>query len=647
MRAAGGCIAEPACTTRTPFQRDRDRILHATAFRRLTHKTQVFVFHEGDHYRTRLTHSLEVAQIARTVARQLRLDEDLAEAIALAHDLGHPPFGHAGERALDGGMQAFGGFDHNAQSLRVVTRLERKYASFDGLNLTGRRSRASPSTTARDGRSAGEAVCARPIARTRVWRRSLDLASLPPAEAQVAALADDIAYDAHDIDDGLRAGLIALADLRVAAGRAAFVAERAAPDDRRRSARIYEINRRMITAMIADLVRRDAAPACGSLRQPQPRRHPAGRPRRWSPSRARWRAETAGPQGVSVTRRLPASPRHGDYAPTPRRIVGDLFARYLAEPDAMPGAWARAPGRRRAAAARAAIVADFVAGMTDRYAIASTGGCLTLRRICVSRPAAPEGRHEQPRIDWIAHERLCARAKPRSWPHCEALEREGALPPGSTSPPSRWSRRAMPRTAILPTNAAMVLAKPARMKPRDIAEKLEAKLDAIPTSRRSRSPVRASSTSRLQPEFWQGVVAPILEAGAAYGRADIGEGERSTSSMSPPIPPARCTSGHCRGAVFGDALANLLAFAGYEVTREYYVNDAGGQVDILARSAFLRYREALGDDIGEIPAGLYPGDYLKPVGEALAESTAARSCNIPRSAGCPSCATAASSRCWR
>ncbi len=131
-----GFSAEPECTTRSPFQRDRDRVLHSTAFRRLTHKTQVFVFHEGDHYRTRLTHSLEVAQIARTVARQLRLDEDLAEAIALAHDLGHPPFGHAGERALDRAMQAFGGFDHNAQSLRVVTALERKYAQFDGLNLT-------------------------------------------------------------------------------------------------------------------------------------------------------------------------------------------------------------------------------------------------------------------------------------------------------------------------------------------------------------------------------------------------------------------------------------------------------------------------------------------------------------------------------
>src|SRR6476660_3868038 len=134
--SAGRVHPEPACPMRTPFQRDRDRIVHATAFRRLTYKTQVFVFHEGDHYRTRLTHSLEVAQIARAIARMLGLDEDLAEALALAHDLGHPPFGHAGERALAAAMAAFGGFDHNAQSLKVVTRLERKYADFDGLNLT-------------------------------------------------------------------------------------------------------------------------------------------------------------------------------------------------------------------------------------------------------------------------------------------------------------------------------------------------------------------------------------------------------------------------------------------------------------------------------------------------------------------------------
>ena len=195
---------------RTDFQRDRDRIVHATAFRRLTYKTQVFVFHEGDHYRTRLTHSLEVAQIARAIARMLGLDEDLAEALALAHDLGHPPFGHAGERALAAATAAFGGFDHNAQSLRVVTRLERKYAGFDGLNLTfetleGLAKHNGPLI----GQGRHENVLRREIAAAGLSDR-LHLAAFAPAEAQAAAIADDIAYNAHDLDDGLRAGLIRL-----------------------------------------------------------------------------------------------------------------------------------------------------------------------------------------------------------------------------------------------------------------------------------------------------------------------------------------------------------------------------------------------------------------------------------------------------
>ena len=205
----GRLEAETECTTRSPFQRDRDRILHSTAFRRLTYKTQVFLFHEGDHYRSRLTHSLEVAQIARTVARQLRLDEDLAEAIALAHDLGHPPFGHAGERALDRAMRNFGGFDHNAQSLRVVTALERKYVQFDGLNLTWE---TLEGLAKHNGPVAPDEPVAKLARRFESWK-SFDLGAWPSAEAQVAALADDIAYVAHDIDDGLRAHLITLADL--------------------------------------------------------------------------------------------------------------------------------------------------------------------------------------------------------------------------------------------------------------------------------------------------------------------------------------------------------------------------------------------------------------------------------------------------
>jgi putative nucleotidyltransferase with HDIG domain len=201
---------EPASPTRNAFRRDCDRIIHSSAFRRLAHKTQVFVYHEGDHYRTRLTHTLEVAQIARSLARALGLDEDLAEALALAHDLGHPPFGHAGERALDEALSRFGGFDHNAQGLRIVTDLERRYAAFDGLNLTwetleGLVKHNGPLTD-----RAGQAVAryrergvpAAILAYTKI--QDLELWSQPSVEAQIAALSDDIAYDAHDIDDGLR-----------------------------------------------------------------------------------------------------------------------------------------------------------------------------------------------------------------------------------------------------------------------------------------------------------------------------------------------------------------------------------------------------------------------------------------------------------
>src|SRR5262245_25203 len=215
--SAGRLYPEPACPMRTSFQRDRDRIVHATSFRRLTYKTQVFIFHEGDHYRTRLTHSLEVAQIARAIARLLWLDEDLAEALALAHDLGHPPFGHAGERALAAAMASFGGFDHNAQSFKVVTRLERKYAAFDGLNLSfetleGLAKHNGPLPDGeRQAPTLGKAIAESGLA------AQLHLPLFAPAEAQVAALADDIAYDSHDLDDGLRAGLLRIEELATVA----------------------------------------------------------------------------------------------------------------------------------------------------------------------------------------------------------------------------------------------------------------------------------------------------------------------------------------------------------------------------------------------------------------------------------------------
>jgi len=355
---------EPACPTRSPFQRDRDRILHSTAFRRLTYKTQVFVFHEGDHYRTRLTHSLEVAQIARAIARQLRLDEDLAEAIALAHDLGHPPFGHAGERALDSAMRAFGGFDHNAQSLRVVSVLERKYAAFDGLNLTwetleGLAKHNGPVTSQDD----AVAKVARGLQR---WQ-SLDLETWPSAEAQLAALADDIAYVSHDIDDGLRADLIALKDLKTQplAGPAIAAAPQTAGDDDN-GRRVHEITRRMITVMIADVVIETR------------RGLKALAPRSPDDIRAAQRATVgfSGAMAEDIARlkaflfeRVYRHARVMRVMTAAGAIVSDLFARYLSEPQAMQEAWHKAAAgldEHR----RARLIADFVAGMTDRYAIA-------------------------------------------------------------------------------------------------------------------------------------------------------------------------------------------------------------------------------------------------------------------------------------
>jgi dGTPase len=253
----GRLFDEPASKTRSPFRRDCDRVIHSTAFRRLKYKTQVFVFHEGDHYRTRLTHTLEVAQIARALARQLGLDEDLTETLALAHDLGHPPFGHAGERALDICLQAHGGFDHNAQTLRVVTSLEHRYPDFDGLNLTwesleGIVKHNGPLTD----------KTGKPVGRYRdrsiplgisEYDRSCDLElwSFASLEAQIAAISDDIAYDAHDIDDGLRAGLFTVDDLKVMPLTAGMIADIATRypglDDNRRGA---ELVRELIAYLI-------------------------------------------------------------------------------------------------------------------------------------------------------------------------------------------------------------------------------------------------------------------------------------------------------------------------------------------------------------------------------------------------------------
>ncbi len=357
--------AEPECPTRSPFQRDRDRVLHATSFRRLTYKTQVFLYHEGDHYRTRLTHSLEVAQIARTISRQLRLDEDLAEAVALAHDLGHSPFGHAGERALDRAMADFGGFDHNAQSLRIVTRLEHKYQGFDGLNLAwetleGLAKHNGPLEADKD------AAVAKVAARLAHWR-SLELGSWASGEAQAAALADDIAYATHDIDDGLRAGLIAIADLAdVPLAGPAVAAANFKDFPTGDGRRVYEITRRMITAMIRDCVEesriRLAALAPAS---PEDIRAAGSAVVAFS---APMQADLAALK-TFLFARVYRHPRVNRVMADAERVVGELFGRYLSDPGSMPDAWRRA-GEGLDQRRRARLVADFVSGQTDRFAIA-------------------------------------------------------------------------------------------------------------------------------------------------------------------------------------------------------------------------------------------------------------------------------------
>ncbi|HHI82761.1 MAG TPA: dNTP triphosphohydrolase, partial [Rhizobiales bacterium] len=261
QNSRGRFTGEKESWLRSCFQHDRDRIVHCQAFRRLKHKTQVFVYHEGDHYRTRLTHSLEVAQVARTISRYFGLDEDLTEALALAHDLGHTPFGHAGEAALDKCMQAYGGFDHNAQALRIVTSLEHSYAEFDGLNLTwetleGLVKHNGPLVDA-DGalygryRETGIPLAISDFAHA----NDLELSTFASCEAQVAAISDDIAYNAHDIDDGLRAGLFDIIDLGddPLAGAALAKVLRKWPK-LEKSRIIHETLRGVITLMVSDVV---------------------------------------------------------------------------------------------------------------------------------------------------------------------------------------------------------------------------------------------------------------------------------------------------------------------------------------------------------------------------------------------------------
>ena len=364
---------EPPSKGRSPFRRDCDRIIHSTAFRRLKHKTQVFVFDEGDHYRTRLTHTLEVAQVARALARALGLNEDLAEALALAHDLGHPPFGHAGERALDECLSAFGGFDHNAQTLRAVTALERRYPTFDGLNLTwetleGLVKHNGPLTD-RDGKPLGR-YRAHGVPETiqqYVRLQDLQLWSFPSVEAQVAAVADDIAYDAHDIDDGLRAELFGLEEIATVALPGEIVAEiRAAYPGLDAGRLVHEFIRRLIGLLIEDVVaetgRRLATLALRSA--DEVRQAPSGV--------AGFSAAIAKAEGTIkafLETRMYRHARVQRVMDEAAHVIRDLFARYTAHPDDLPAEW-REGLAGADEAVRARRIADFVAGMTDRYALA-------------------------------------------------------------------------------------------------------------------------------------------------------------------------------------------------------------------------------------------------------------------------------------
>jgi dGTPase len=355
----GRRFPEQESAHRTAFQRDRDRIIHSSAFRRLKHKTQVFVEHEGDYYRTRLTHSVEVAQVARTLARVLGLNEELAEAVALAHDLGHPPFGHTGEDALQALMAPFGGFDHNAQALKIVTRLEAHYADFDGLNLTWE-------TLEGIAKHNGPVTGAVPFALAEYDAlHALELDTHASAEAQVAAVADDIAYNNHDLADGLRAGLFSLGDLRglpligpcIAAVDARWPG---IPPDRRE----HEALRRFFGLLVEDVlaasgariaahapasaeaIRRLGVPVVGfsdatysELKDIRAFLH-VRMYRHWTVQRMRRKA---------------------------RRVVEDLFETFTTVPELMPQDWNACAALDPTARAR--VVADYIAGMTDRFAL--------------------------------------------------------------------------------------------------------------------------------------------------------------------------------------------------------------------------------------------------------------------------------------
>ncbi|CAM3633092.1 deoxyguanosinetriphosphate triphosphohydrolase [Phaeobacter inhibens] len=360
-RSRGRQIPEEESSFRSPYQRDRDRIIHASAFRRLKHKTQVFVEHEGDNYRTRLTHSIEVGQVARTIAGALGLNQELTEAVALAHDLGHTPFGHTGEDALHALMAPYGGFDHNAQAIRIVTSLERHYAEFDGLNLTWETLEA---IAKHNGPVVGDLPWALAECNAAV---DLELHTHASAEAQVAALADDIAYNNHDLHDGLRAGLFTDADIMelpvIGAAYHAVDSRYPGLDGRRRR---HEALRRVFGVMVSDVIdgarRRLAASGARSVEDVRSLGAPVV-----VFSDALW-ADLKEIRAFLFTRmyRAPSVMRKRAEV---SKVVEALFPYFLNHPEEMPARWQGDIAAAAGETALARIVSDYIAGMTDRFAL--------------------------------------------------------------------------------------------------------------------------------------------------------------------------------------------------------------------------------------------------------------------------------------
>ena len=362
----GRLFEETESLTRSVFQRDRDRIVHSSAFRRLKYKTQVFVYHEGDHYRTRLTHSLEVAQIARSLARVLGTNEDMAEALALAHDLGHPPFGHAGEDALQAVMAPYGGFDHNGQAIRIVTQLEARYADFDGLNLTwetleGLAKHNGPLI------SQPHDIAKLPWALAEyASRQDLEWHTQPGIEAQIAALADDIAYNTHDVDDGLRAGLFSVEDLQEQPLVGPVIEEVTKKYPNLEKGRvIHESTRCMIDRMVDDLLTETRS----RLDKFQPESAEAVRGLD-EPVVALSRDMLEMNRGLKtfLFERMYRHPRVNRMTNKAGRVIQDLFQLFVSETGLMPVDWQRKL-ENVDDTGRAKMVADYIAGMTDRFAL--------------------------------------------------------------------------------------------------------------------------------------------------------------------------------------------------------------------------------------------------------------------------------------